>query len=193
MCPWRLWTSLLGHIAQILSLGFNCWVEKPCFRRKTPLVVGGTWTHFLADSMTIAVRALNHCPLPRHQKSLSVLPATNSWGLLIYRGLTQLFIRFQSLGYFVSDNEETRTSSEKIWVFPSIATLPLCHMFLKGQFNSKGQMTITDFISCWQMGSACLIANNSLLVKFSWMWQQNNSLLVVLHVLFKKSSHCTPP
>ena len=37
------------------------WVQKPYRRRKTPLVVGGTRTQVLADSMTIAASALNHC------------------------------------------------------------------------------------------------------------------------------------
>ena len=59
-CPWQLWASLLGHMAQMLALGFDCWVEKPCYRQKTSLVLGGTWTQVLADSMVIAVSALNH-------------------------------------------------------------------------------------------------------------------------------------
>ena len=52
---------LLRHKAQVISLGFDCWVEKPCYRRKTPLAVGGTWTQVLADRMAIAARALNQC------------------------------------------------------------------------------------------------------------------------------------
>ena len=43
------------------SVGIHCWVEKPCYRRKTSLVVGGTRTQVLADSMAIAASALNHC------------------------------------------------------------------------------------------------------------------------------------
>ena len=35
--------------------------EKPCYRIKTPLVVGGTRTQVLADSMAIAASVLNHC------------------------------------------------------------------------------------------------------------------------------------
>ena len=45
-------------MAQILALGFDCRVEKPCYRRKTPLVVGGTWTQVLTDSKAIAASAL---------------------------------------------------------------------------------------------------------------------------------------
>ena len=36
-------------------------MEKPDHRRKTPLVVGGTRTQVLADSMAINTSALNHC------------------------------------------------------------------------------------------------------------------------------------
>ena len=36
-------------------------MEKPCYRQKTPLVIGGTRTQVLADSMAIAASALNHC------------------------------------------------------------------------------------------------------------------------------------
>ena len=64
--------SLLRHMAQIIALGFDGRVENPCYRRKTPLVVGGTWTQVLADSMVIAASALNHCttktPSPRWEK-----------------------------------------------------------------------------------------------------------------------------
>ena len=49
------------HIAQMLALGFDWGVEKPYYRRKTSLVVGGTRTRVLADSMTIAATALDHC------------------------------------------------------------------------------------------------------------------------------------
>ena len=53
--------SLLRHMAQILVFGFHWWVEKPCYKwKKTPLVIGGTRTQVLADSMAIAVSALNH-------------------------------------------------------------------------------------------------------------------------------------
>ena len=48
------WASLLGHMAPILALGFNYWVENPCDKNKFLLVVGGTWTQVLADSMAIA-------------------------------------------------------------------------------------------------------------------------------------------
>ena len=51
----------VGHIAQMLALGFDWIVEKPYYRIKTPLVVGETRTQVLADSMTIAANALNHC------------------------------------------------------------------------------------------------------------------------------------
>ena len=36
-------------------------MEKPYYRRKTPLVVGGTQTQVLAASIAIAASALNHC------------------------------------------------------------------------------------------------------------------------------------
>ena len=47
-------------MAQMLALGFDCRVEKPCYRRKTSLVVGGTWTQVLADSIAIAASGLDH-------------------------------------------------------------------------------------------------------------------------------------
>ena len=50
---------IFHHIAQML--GFTRGVEKPFYKRKTPLVVGGTRTRALADSMTIAASALDHC------------------------------------------------------------------------------------------------------------------------------------
>ena len=39
MCTWQLWASLLEHKTQILVWKFDCWVEKPCYTRKTPLVI----------------------------------------------------------------------------------------------------------------------------------------------------------
>ena len=48
-------------MAKMLALGFDCWVENPYYRRKTPLVVGETWTRVLADIIAIAASALNHC------------------------------------------------------------------------------------------------------------------------------------
>ena len=50
---WCFLNRLLRHMAQMLVLGFDCWMEKPYYRWKTPLVVGGTWTHVLADSIAI--------------------------------------------------------------------------------------------------------------------------------------------
>ena len=49
---------ILYHMAQMLALGE---LEKPYYRRKTPLVVGGTQTRVLADNMAIAASALDHC------------------------------------------------------------------------------------------------------------------------------------
>ena len=46
-------------MTQMLALGFDCWVEQHCYIWKTLLVVGGTRAQVLADSMTIAARALN--------------------------------------------------------------------------------------------------------------------------------------
>ena len=48
-------------MAQILSLGLDCWVEKSCYRLRTPLAIGGTRTQVFADSMAIAESTLNHC------------------------------------------------------------------------------------------------------------------------------------
>ena len=45
----------------IYMLDFNCWAEKPCYKRKTELVIGGTRTQVLADNMAIEASALNHC------------------------------------------------------------------------------------------------------------------------------------
>ena len=41
----------------MLALEFDRRVKKPYYRRKTPLVLGETWTQVLADSMTIAASA----------------------------------------------------------------------------------------------------------------------------------------
>ena len=49
----------LYHMAQIMAFGFDWGMEKPFYRRKTPLVVGGTRTRVLADSMTITASALD--------------------------------------------------------------------------------------------------------------------------------------
>ena len=57
--PLLLFLSALHvHMEQMLVLGFDWGVEKPYYRQKAPLVVGGTRTYVFADSMTIA---LNHC------------------------------------------------------------------------------------------------------------------------------------
>ena len=53
--------SLLGHMSQMLALGFHCLGEKPYYRRKSPLVVGETRTQVLVDNMAIASTAPNHC------------------------------------------------------------------------------------------------------------------------------------
>ena len=60
MFLWKLWGSLLGHMTQMLVLGFDWWGEKPCYRRISPLAVVEIWTQVLADSMAIAASALNH-------------------------------------------------------------------------------------------------------------------------------------
>ena len=65
MCPW-----LLEHTAQKLALGFDWGVKKPCYRRKTSLVVGGTRTQVLADSMTIAASTLTIAP-PRSRHDVN--------------------------------------------------------------------------------------------------------------------------
>ena len=50
-------------MAQLLALVFDSLVEKPFYWRKTSLVVGGTRTQSLADSMTIAASTLDHCAI----------------------------------------------------------------------------------------------------------------------------------
>ena len=66
-----LWSKLIAHklhatrdslglAPQMLALGSDCYVEKPFYRWKTPLVVGGTPTQVLADSIAIAASALHH-------------------------------------------------------------------------------------------------------------------------------------
>ena len=59
MCP--LIAFKLDSWTQMLALRFDCCGRKPCYRQKTPLVLGGTRTQDLADSIAIAARALNHC------------------------------------------------------------------------------------------------------------------------------------
>ena len=51
---------IVSNMAQMLVLGYSCCVEKPYYKRKTPLVVGGTRTQVLEDSIAIAASALNH-------------------------------------------------------------------------------------------------------------------------------------
>ena len=50
-------------VRQMLAFGFDCGVEKPYYKRKTPLAVGGTRTQaqVLANNMAIAASALDHC------------------------------------------------------------------------------------------------------------------------------------
>ena len=43
-------------------LGFDCWVEKPYYRRKTPLVIGGSRTRVIMDSIAIAASVLTYAP-----------------------------------------------------------------------------------------------------------------------------------
>ena len=54
----RVLLILLKRMSQISALGF----EKPYYRRKNLLVVGGTRTRVLVDSMYIAARALTIAP-----------------------------------------------------------------------------------------------------------------------------------
>ena len=42
-------------------LALSQWVEKPYYRRKTPLVIGGTRIQVLANSMANAACVLSHC------------------------------------------------------------------------------------------------------------------------------------
>ena len=57
-------------MAQMLASGFDCWVEKPYYRRKTPLVVGASRTQVLVDSMAIAASELNRCHFSSELRSL---------------------------------------------------------------------------------------------------------------------------
>ena len=69
-CVW--WKYFYGLVKQLTNMhkhtysrlyrqGFDLSVKKAYYRRKTPLVESGTRTRVLADSMTIAASALNHC------------------------------------------------------------------------------------------------------------------------------------
>ena len=51
----------MGHMVQIVAFRLGFGVQKLCYKRKTPLVLGGTRTQVIADSMAIAASALNHC------------------------------------------------------------------------------------------------------------------------------------
>ena len=53
--------SILYHIAQMLALGFDWRIGKTLLQEKTSLVVGGTRTQVLADSMPFAASAQDHC------------------------------------------------------------------------------------------------------------------------------------
>ena len=55
----EIYYIVLYHIAQMLALGFDGGVEKPYYRRKTPLVIGGIRTRVLTDSCKRA-RPLRH-------------------------------------------------------------------------------------------------------------------------------------
>ena len=51
---------LLRNMAPMLASCLDWQVEKSYFRKRSPLVVGGTRTQFLADSMALAARVLDH-------------------------------------------------------------------------------------------------------------------------------------
>ena len=51
--------AFLVQMAQMLALGFNWWVEKPYYRRKTSLALGGTQTPDFANSKRLLL--LNYC------------------------------------------------------------------------------------------------------------------------------------
>ena len=63
-------------MAQILALRLDCLMEKPCYRGKTPLVVGGTRTQVLADSWKSSkpLRHLNLKPRDFRIPLLIVVP-----------------------------------------------------------------------------------------------------------------------
>ena len=46
------------YTTQMSALGYYWWIVKPYYR-STPLVISGTWTHVLADSVTIAASEQN--------------------------------------------------------------------------------------------------------------------------------------
>ena len=48
----------------MMALKFNSWMEKPCCRRNTPLVIGGTQTQVPVNSIAIAASVLNHFAPP---------------------------------------------------------------------------------------------------------------------------------
>ena len=51
----------LYHMVQMLALGFELVSGETFLQEKTSLVISGTQTQVLADSMTIAASVLNHC------------------------------------------------------------------------------------------------------------------------------------
>ena len=110
-------------MAQVLALGFNWRVAKPCYRRKTLLVIGGTRTQVFADNMAIAASALNYCATKglatrsdeNEQKSFTgqhetisfiTRPATRKRmsSMLVFhfgaRATVSVFVRFQSAFLF---------------------------------------------------------------------------------------------
>ena len=51
-----------NFVPQMLAFGFDWRMERPFFRRKTPLAVDGTRIQVHADSMTTTASTLNHSP-----------------------------------------------------------------------------------------------------------------------------------
>ena len=100
--PWYLQDSLLGHMAQILALEFNCWVTKPCYRQKTLLVKGETRTRLIENSLTIAASFLSNSATPnliivthyafsciRNEAFYSIFHCYSAWDYLLNTLLTQ--------------------------------------------------------------------------------------------------------
>ena len=54
MCPWQLLSWIIEAHDTDVSIGVLWWVEKPCYRRITLLVVDGTRTQVIADNFAIA-------------------------------------------------------------------------------------------------------------------------------------------
>ena len=146
MGPWPLWARLLGHMAQIVALGFDCWVEKPCHRIKKLhwSSVGGTWTRVLADSMAIAACAL----IIATPKQLQ----TGNWYIAYLYICIYMWVHVHACGGGGIGGPQPGLYSTLVLLMPNIAIFSvkkIVELSIKTKMPLKGRVYVSNLGFCY--------------------------------------------